>query len=195
MTQIQFLEHLVTCLEELKIPYVVVGSVASSVHGDPRSTKDFDIVIQVSAADLEALIARLQSTCYVSPEAAKEALLHRSMFNVMDLEDWWKADLIIHDFTPFEASKLQRGVQLAFSGVSLRCLTPEDSILSKLKWAKMGSSEYQMRDALNVARVQWDKLDLEYLAWWARELGVEHRLRDVLEQAKLQQPPDGFVIP
>jgi len=50
--------------------------------------------------------------------------------------------------------------------------TPEDVILSKLEWSKIGASERQFADALQVARTQGQDLDLSYLEKWSRELGV-----------------------
>jgi hypothetical protein len=61
--------------------------------------------------------------------------------------------------------------------------TPEDVILSKLEWSKLGSSERQWEDALHVARTQKEHLDLAYLEKWAVELGVAeiwHRIRGLV---------------
>ena len=59
----------------------------------------------------------------------------------------------------------------------------EDIILSKLEWSKDRQSERQFGDALGVAVVQWDRLDVNYLRKWAKELQVRDSLEQLLEQA------------
>jgi hypothetical protein len=63
-------------------------------------------------------------------------------------------------------------------------ISAEDTILSKLEWARDSQSEQQFRDALGVAVVQWDRLDADYLRKWAKELQVEVSLEGLLEQAR-----------
>lgn len=38
-------------LEEAQIQYMVVGSLSSIVYGEPRMTKDMDLVIDIAASD------------------------------------------------------------------------------------------------------------------------------------------------
>jgi hypothetical protein len=67
-------------------------------------------------------------------------------------------------------------------GSHMSVVSPEDSILSKLEWAKATRSDRQLRDAQGIVRVQGARLDLEYLHRWARELGVDQPLRKLLER-------------
>ena len=63
---------------------------------------------------------------------------------------------------------------------------PEDTILSKLEWAKNSESGQQFLDALCVAIVQYESLERDYLYKWAKELKVESSLERLLKQAKKQ---------
>jgi hypothetical protein len=47
-----------------KIPYMIVGSFASMVHGDPRTTQDLDIVIDPQPAALEHLLAHIDTDAF-----------------------------------------------------------------------------------------------------------------------------------
>jgi hypothetical protein len=59
-------------------------------------------------------------------------------------------------------------------GLRLQVSAPEDTILAKLRWAKLaGGSEKQFTDALRVYETQREKLDHGYLNHWAAQLGVE----------------------
>ena len=67
----------------------------------------------------------------------------------------------------------------------MRVATPEDTVLHKLRWFRDGGevSQRQWMDAVGVLEVQVDRLDREYLARWARELGVSDLLERALGEA------------
>lgn len=59
---------------------------------------------------------------------------------------------------------------------------PADTILAKLEWSKIGESERQFNDALNVAKVQFEDLNRAYLSKWAKELGIVEWLQRLLSE-------------
>ncbi len=183
-TQQEFLLRLTGFLDEAGIPYMTAGSVSSSIHGRPRATQDADVVIDPTEDQLESCIALLGQSCYVSRDAAFEALHCRTMFNVIGLEGGWKADLIIRKDRPFSRQEFERRCRIDVMGQMLWVVTPEDSILSKLEWMRGRESEMQYADALGVAIAQWGTLDMEYLGAWAKELGVEDVLTGLLHEAQ-----------
>jgi hypothetical protein len=63
-------------------------------------------------------------------------------------------------------------------------LSPEDAILSKLEWAKESASTQQMQDVLGILRMQYGKLDRDYLWKWAGVLGVRDTLAKLLEEVR-----------
>src|SRR5437773_4008458 len=101
MTQEEFVGRIAELLDKAGIPYMVCGSHASSFHGRPRATNDADFVIVPALDQLESFLASIPDKYYVSPDAAREALSSRSMFNVIDLAEGWKADLIVRKERPF----------------------------------------------------------------------------------------------
>jgi hypothetical protein len=185
-TQKEFLEHLIGLLERAGIPYMVAGSMSSSLHGRPRATQDADLVIDPTEDQLESLIALLEKGYYVSRDAALDALRHRTMFNVIDLAGGWKADLIIRKDRPFSRQEFERRRQIDAMGRMLWVVSPEDIILSKLEWMRGRQSEVQYSDALGVAVTQWTNLDLKYLHKWAGQLGIESMLIRLLKEAREQ---------
>lgn len=62
------------------------------------------------------------------------------------------------------------------------CDGASDVILVKLEWSKLGESERQFVDAVNVAKVQKEKLDRSYLEKWAKELGVQKLLQRLFKE-------------
>ncbi len=170
----QALYQLVQALERLDIPHMVTGSVASSYHGRPRLTHDADVVIDPTPEQLDALVASLlQSGHYVDGPRARDALRRRLQFNVIDPHSAFKIDLIVRKNRPFSREELGRrqAVELA-PGFAVALASPEDTILSKLEWAKKaGRSEKQIDDVAGVLAVN-PGIDRAYVERWAAELGV-----------------------
>jgi hypothetical protein len=103
---------------------------------------------------------------------------------VIDNEFGLKADLIFRPDNPYQLSKFNRRMRAKLWGIELWILSPEDVILSKLDWAKESGSEMQFRDVFGVVKIQWDKLDWDYLRHWAKILGVEKNLEIVTEEVR-----------
>jgi hypothetical protein len=183
-TQKEFLERLVSLLEKAGIPYMVAGSMSSSLHGRPRATQDTDVVIDPTEDQLASFLALLEQGYYVSRDAALEAFHRRTMFNVINLAGGWKADLILRKDRPFSREEFERRRQIETLGRKLWVVSAEDTILSKLEWMKGRESDVQYSDALGVAVAQWRCLDIGYLRHWASELGLENTLTRLLKEAE-----------
>lgn len=164
-----------------RIPYMVAGSVASSFHGRPRSTHDADIVIDPSPEQLNALVDRLDAARYhVDAARARDAFGRRLYFNAIDTRSAFKIDLIFRKDRPWSHEELARRQTAELSpGVAVSLASAEDTILSKLEWAKkVGRSEKQFDDATGVLAVN-PGVDRVYVERWARELGVLDLWREI----------------
>jgi hypothetical protein len=185
--QADFLKRLVKKLSGAGIPFMLVGSVAASYHGHPRSTFDIDAVVDADQETLFRFARSLGEGYYVSEESIREAVRSRIAFNVIDEASGYKADLIVRKDRPFSRMEFDRRMRVIILDEIVEMATPEDVILSKLEWSKLGSSERQWEDALQVARIQKEHLDLAYLEKWAVELGVAdlwHRIRELVYTEK-----------
>ena len=110
------------------------------------------------------------------------------MFNVIDLTENWKADLIVRKDLPFSVEEFARRQALPLAGRELPVASAEDVILTKLEWDRITPSDRQLRDALGVAVVQGGRLDVAYLRRWAGEVGVAEKLEALLKEAAEVQP-------
>jgi len=181
--QHEFLSSLVAHLEQAGIDYMVAGSVGSSLHGRPRATQDIHIVVVLTQDQLNDFLQSLGEAYYVSHEAANQALQNGAMFNVIDIESGWKADLIVRRPRAFSREEFNRRRQVDLSGRRFWVVSPEDVILSKLEWIKGRESAVQYADALGVAVVHYHGLDRDYLRTWAMDLGVAESLGRLLKEA------------
>lgn len=152
---------------------MVAGSFASMVHSVNRLTYDIDLVIDPSRPALRAFVSALPAErFYVSEEAADEAWRRRGQFNVIDLQTGWKADLILRKERAFSREEFSRRRKAQLLGIDVFVATAEDTILSKLEWARLGESDRQLRDVIGIIAARSASIDRAYIERWAPELGV-----------------------
>jgi hypothetical protein len=186
MSQSELLRYVVALLESAAIPYMVTGSTVSSMQGEARSTHDIDIVISIRPSAIPTLLAGFPAPrFYVDEDAIRDAIKNFSMFNVLDNDSGGKVDFWILKPDPFEQNVFRRRYRESTAGLEVYVSQPEDTILSKLLWAKLsGGSEKQMSDCRGVYEVNYSQLDPEYLRHWAGVLGVEDLLDRVRREAR-----------
>jgi hypothetical protein len=184
MSTAEVLQRLTAALDRAGISYMLTGSFASSYYGASRSTQDIDFVIESSPEQLRTFVGSLsEGNYYVEMDAATEAILSRSMFNVIDLSTGWKVDLIIRKSRPFSEEEFRRRLRVELNGVPLFITTAEDIIIAKMEWAKMSGSTRQLEDVAAILRLQWNVLDLAYLENWAASLQLRPQWEESREQA------------
>lgn len=154
-------------------PYMITGSVAAAYHGAARATMDVDAVIDPTPSQLAELVQRLViAGLYVSAEAARDALSARTMFNAIDPNTGWKADLIVRRHRPFSDEEFARQLPTELLGQRVAVATLEDVILSKLEWATLGGSARQLEDVRRLLVIGGETVDVAYIERWVAPLGV-----------------------
>ncbi len=181
MSQQQLLEKVLPLLDSLGIDYMITGSIASSLHGEPRSTHDIDLVVVIPPKAIAGLLAAFSGPDFLLQEdAVRDALRRHSMFNLLSLADGDKVDFWILTNEAFDQSRFARRQAVAVGSLRANVSAPEDTILVKLHWAKLsGGSEKQFKDALRVYEVQGAALDFDYLEKWAKTLDIEELWRQI----------------
>ncbi len=182
------LKQLTDILDDLKISYVIGGSIASSVYGKVRFTQNVDISVVPFADQAERFFAQLRGDFYISKEAMVHAISDRGSFNVIHLTTAFKIDIFVQKDNDFHKQlflrkrkvKLDESIDHLFDIVSA-----EDIILLKLQWYQSAGcvSDRQWSDVLEVMAVQSESLDMTYLKDWSKKLGLSHILQKAVEQA------------
>ena len=185
MSQSELLKKVVEALDCAKIEYMLTGSIASSLQGEPRSTHDIDLVVAVRReSGKELLTAFPPPDYYLEEDSIREAIDNRGMFNLIDLNSGDKVDFWLLTPEPFDRSRFSRKYPEEVMGMRVMVSSPEDTILAKLRWAKLsGGSEKQFTDALRVYEVQSGKLDMNYLNAWAKDLDIDSLLQRLLKES------------
>ena len=174
-------------LERAGIPYMVVGSFAAALYGVTRTTHDVDIVVALSQDAIPELARALGEGFYFDEGAAREAVARSDMFNGLHVESGLKADFWILRDDAFSRTQFERRRQTNAWGTGGYAASAEDTILSKLLWHKMTPSDRQLADVRGILRMGGKGLDFDYLRRWARELGVEDLLNELIEETQWQE--------
>jgi hypothetical protein len=146
------------------------GSVALSIYTLPRATRDFDFVVHLQQKDIDDLLARFREGYYCDRDAVKEAIMHHSMFNIIDHASGFKADFIILKNEPFRKTEFERRLEIEFEGMSVNVVSAEDLLLSKLIWIQELQSAVQMEDIKNLSTKK--DLDWTYIDSWIKSLNL-----------------------
>jgi hypothetical protein len=166
-------------LDAAKIAYMVTGSMASGYYGQPRMTRDVDLVVELGIDDPERLVGLLGDVFLVHADSVRAALAHGTMFNVIHQDAFVKVDFVIRKSEPYRIEEFGRRRRVELDGHAMWMVSAEDLVLSKLAWAQRSMSEVQMRDVRAIVTVQAARLDWHYMEQWATSLGVVEALRQV----------------
>ncbi len=169
---------------QLKVRWLLGGSLASSAHGIPRATFDADLLADLHATHIQPFLKALGDCWYADEQAIRDAITGRSSFNLIHFDTALKVDVFIPKLRHFERMEFARARPVILSeetGETAPVCCPEDIIVAKLEWFRSGGelSERQWADVLGVLRLNRDHLDTEVMRTSATELGV----LDLLEKA------------
>ncbi|HEX5051593.1 MAG TPA: hypothetical protein VFZ65_07475 [Planctomycetota bacterium] len=178
--------------DRLGIRFQIGGSVASSTFGMARSTLDVDLVADVRPEHADPIETALRPDFYVDAQLIRDAVTHRSCFNLIYLPAYFKVDVFVCKDSPYERAAFARSVQAELRAGSeadtFPFSTPEDVVLHKLAWfVEAGGNERQWGDLCGLLRAQRTGLDLGYLHQWAPRIGVAPLLAKALAETGLDR--------
>jgi hypothetical protein len=172
-------------LDAIGLPWVTGGSLASSVHGEPRATMDVDMVVALRARQVNAFVDALDRDYYIDSDTVRTAVRDSTSFNAVHFASAVKVDFFVAGADPFEAERLSHRLPVEMPDGVLYVDTAEHTLLRKLEWYRRSgeNSERQWRDVQAIARIQGERLDRERLHLWAGRLGVTDLLDRVLTES------------
>ena len=188
MEPLEVLKVVISTLESLDIPSMLVGSFASSSHGLPRFTQDADLVVRLGRNQIDGVIQAFSQEFYLDRGLIEQALINRSSFNIIHLASSFKVYFFVLCPGGYMEEEFSRRVlrqidpRIEFAAY---VQTAEDTLLSKLHWYREGGevSESQWRDVIGILKVQAGRLDAAYLEKWAEELGISDLLLRARQEA------------
>jgi len=144
--QLDVLNLIAARLDALGIHYMLTGSVAAGWYGQPRMTRDIDLVAVLHPPHADRLATALADEFECDADVMRQAIVARRPFTVFHRASVHKIDIVVRHDTDYEMEKFDRRRHLDMDGQRVWVIAPEDLILSKLTWAKQRPSELQLRD-------------------------------------------------
>ena len=177
MTDPSLIALFVRPLIDLRIPYMITGGVASVIYGEPRFTRDIDLVVRLEARDARRFAeAWSAAEFYVPPveviveESRRPAYGH---FNVSHHETALRADVYLSANEPLNVWALEHSVHRRIDEDDVLVAPIEAVIVSKLRYYQMGKSDRHLRDIREMLRISRDLVNVPELERWVARLGVE----------------------
>ena len=173
-------------LDRCGLRYSVGGSLASAFSGEPRSTLDVDVLVELPATSIEQLIRELGPDFFADPDALARAVREASSVNIFHAATSIKVDLFVAGTSALERAQLDRRARVHLAtGEDIYVHSPEDILLQKLRWYQLGGrvSERQWRDILGILSVQRGHLDLVFVKDLAAAAGLSDLLQRALDEA------------
>ena len=189
MELFELLQKVVEVFEDLRIPYLVTGSVAAMAYGEPRLTNDIDIVAAVAEKHIENLLKAFPAgEFYISEEMIREAIHRYGQFNIIHPVSGIKIDVILKQDTPFDNSRFGR-LHRIYPAESYQAnfAAPEDVIIKKMEYYKAGGSEKHLRDIAGILKISGEMVDINFITEWARRLGLLE-IWDAIQERLNQKP-------
>ena len=173
MNQELFFVAVLSALEECRIPYMVAGSVAAILYGEPRLTNDMDVVAELRPHQIDALLDHFATGEFYVPSSdfVRSVVAGGGSFNVIHIASASKVDIIVRRRTDFAEREFARRQRVPFTEhLDASVATPEDVIVSKLLFYAEGRSEKHLSDIAGILRVSAGRLDDSYIESWVSQL-------------------------
>jgi len=173
--------------EATGIEYVIWGGVAAVTYGEPRFTRDMDVVVRLRYSEADTLTRLLEESGYsVSVEAIRDAVDRYFYFNAIHLETGIKVDFYVAPRDPIYAWAFKHRRMKNFDEFRQAAyMPPESVILTKLQAYQESSSTRHLDDVESILRVSGLELDLAYVHREAARIGVFGTWRELLERSGL----------
>lgn len=178
-------------LNSLPFPYMVTGSIAGVLYGEPRVTHDVDLVLAMPAGPglkrFEEAFGIDEFYCPPTEVLMQECLRRqRGHFNLIHHQSGFKADVYLANEDLFHAWALDRRRKLEVDGEEVHVAPPEYVIVRKLEFYREGQSEKHLRDIRAILHNVGDDLDQEAARLWIAKLGLH------VEWGLVQDEPSGM---
>lgn len=158
-------------LENLGIPHMVIGGIATMNWGEPRATLDVDLSVLVSEAELSMFVQSLPSNLVSRAPQPVLEFIRRTRVLPLRHDSGVDVDLVFA-VLPFEEEALERAIEVPIEGTFVRVASAEDLVLMKI----FSERSKDRGDVESVLSRRWHELDHAYLE--PRVIELSHLMED-----------------
>jgi hypothetical protein len=182
MTEPDLVGLFVAPLESLGLDYMITGGVASVVYGDPRFTRDIDVILELRETDAGGLLDAYSPDDFYRPplDALREEIRRprHGHFNIIHRDTALRADVYLLGDDPLHAWAFERRVRIPLDAdAAIWLAPPEYVVVRKLQYYEQSGSDRHIRDISAMLEISREKINMVEVEGWARRLGLEAVLR------------------
>lgn len=166
-------------LAAVGVPYMLVGSLASNIHGIPRSTRDADIVVELDPGQLDRLATALPAGLTLQPQAAFEGVTGTIRHLITLSGSPFVCELFVRSDDPHDRARFERREQIRALGRDTFVASAEDMVITKLRWLLETGRMKDREDIRNILAVRGEDLDWSYVRHWTSAHGTASVLDDI----------------
>ena len=179
MTCEEIVAQVIDALESTGTPYMVVGSLSCNLYAVPRSTQDADFVVEFGDVTLMELMGRLGPKFRLDPQASFETITGTTRHVIDVADELFKIELFQLSDEAHDRERFKRRSRVNVLGRDAYAPTPEDVVVTKIRWSNQGRRSKDLDDARNVITFQCDSLDWDYICRWCDQHGTRKLLDEI----------------
>ena len=183
MTALEVVAAVTDALNRCGVAYMLVGSFSSNLYGLPRMTKDADFVLQVGSASVSQIASTLGPEFRLDPQITFETITATARYRIEHLPSQFTIEFFDLSSDLHDQKRFARRKTAVLAGRDVSVPSPEDVVITKLRWSKGGNRQKDVEDVLNVLRVQRSALDLPYIRDWTDRHGTRELFERLLAAA------------
>lgn len=187
MTNEEATARVLDALNSVGVPYMLVGSLSSSLYGIPQTTHAADFVLGAAQTPITEIMDRLGPECRLEPQRTFETVTGTTRYLIKVVESSFRIELFLLSDEDHDQERFARRRETQFFSPKAFIPTPEDVIITKLRWASRTTREKNIVDVRGVIAVQHDRLDWPYVESWCDR----HGTRQLLDEIRHSIPPGG----
>jgi len=180
---IEFIKRTIMSLNCSQIKYVIVGGILVSVYGEPRATKDIDVILDISPKDrdiIEQLLECLERMEFHIPggiNTITNALTSQSHFSIFNKSYlyWIDAQGV---YSQLDRLALDTRIRKKIFGLDAWIESIECLIVAKLS---VYYSEQSLKDVISILQTSRELIDETKLRTLARKIGILDRIEKILQ--------------
>ena len=174
---------IIDAFAEYRIPYMLVGSYSSNLHGVARNTEDADFVVELGDLPISTIASKIVHQFRLEPQMGFETVTGHSRWIFHHKTSGFKVEMFLLVGDEFDQQRFARRERHQFCGRACWFQSAEDVIINKIRWAR----KKDIFDVVAVMKVQFERLDWAYIEKWCDAFSRTK----ILNRLKLEaQSPD-----
>jgi hypothetical protein len=174
--------QVIEAIESAQVPYMLVGSFSTNAYGVFRSTKDADLVVSCPGEDIRRIMDFAGPAFQLDSQLQFETVTGTLRYVVDIVDSAFRIELFRLSKDPHDQERFRRRKNAFHAGLGrdVTLPTPEDVILTKLRWAMGAGRGKDREDVRDVIAVQGDELlDWRYIRHWTDQHGTSELLQEI----------------